>query len=259
MNPRSLLLATLLSTAALANPPAGAAPVAVAERAACADRVHTAALRARAAHPDLAAAVDDARAIPRRDGTARLIGAPTNPEVGAIWLDLALNGAGDPALLAARASLGAEAAPLDLVVDAFRAADEPRVRAAIVGRLRGAHPDVIDRLLGPASRDADPEVRAVATSTLVRRSDAGDHLALIRRAAADGSPQVRAQAAFGLGVVGARSDAELVQGLLADPDPDVRLKALRALERLDPSAARAAAPALHNDPDPSVARAARGL
>ena len=40
---------------------------------------------------------------------------------------------------------------------------------------------------------------------------------------------------------------------------DIDMEALRALERVDAPAARAAAPRLQADPDPGVARAAKAL
>jgi HEAT repeat protein len=252
------MTARLLVLAALLAAPALAAPVSP-EPAAAAARLDRAAAEAAVRAPAAAAAVRDAVPVPRRDGLPRFVGAPTGPEVAAIWLDLAV----DPSVpldeRVARAAAGATDAPASLVIDAFHAAEAAPVRAAIVGALRATAPAAIDGALVPALADADPDVRHVAISVLVRRADAATWLPAIHRATRDGAPAVRAAAAFGLGVHGTDADAAQVARLLQDPDATVRLKALRALERLAPTTAREAAAALVDDPDPSVARAARGL
>lgn len=255
MIPRfSLLAALLISTIALAGPPSGSGPMPDGI-----ERVHRAAQRARALDPTAAQAIRHAEPIARRGGPVRWVGAPTGPEVAPIWLDLALSSAEPVPHRVARAAVASSYAQVDLLAAAFHAADDADVRGALLGGLRTAPEGAVTELLLPALRDPSADVRQVALSVLVRRADAAEHVDRWRISLSDGSASVRAQAAFGLGVHGDPSHVDLLVALLQDHSPSVRLKALRALERLEPAAAQRAAASLRSDPDSQVARAARGL
>lgn len=84
------------------------------------------------------------------------------------------------------------------------------------------------------------EVRALAASVAGWR---GDGLVLapeLRAALADGAPEARAKAARALGWLSDSGAADSLEGLLDDPSAEVRLHALRSLDRVDSSrAARA--------------------
>ena len=81
-----------------------------------------------------------------------------------------------------------------------------------------------------------------------------DRAALTRRAS-----EVRGAAARSLGWLRLGEARSALTAALKDPSADVRLTALRALERVDAAAAQDAALGLTADPDPGVARAARTI
>lgn len=88
-------------------------------------------------------------------------------------------------------------------------------------------------VLVEASRDADVDVRKQAVDALaaIGALDAAPRLAELL---ADADPNVRAAAAEALGAIGARQTAALLEArLAADPEPLVRLSALRSLARLE--------------------------
>jgi HEAT repeat protein len=210
-------------------------------------------------NPEAAKAIVNARPLPRRDGQIRWIDAPTGADVAAVWLDLALHEEADDRIRAARAVAGALGASIDQIEAAYAQSSSPKVRAALLGSLRNASSEAARLLLIPALDDPDAQVRHVAIVVLTRREDAADFLRAIRRSTLDGSPAVRADAAFGLGVHGSAADAPAVDKLTRDPDATVRLQALRALSRLDARVASTAAARLAADPDPRVSRAASKL
>lgn len=255
-----MIARTALLAALLVSPLALAAPVS-ADRPTVDgfERVHLAAQRAQALDPAADHAIRHAQPIARRGGSMHWVGAPTGPELAPIWLDLALSAAEPLNYRVARAAIASSHGPVDLLAAAFHAADDADVRGALLGGLRTAPEVAVTELLVPALRDPDADVRQVALSVLVRRSDAADHIDAWRISLSDGSAGVRAQAAFGLGVHGSATHIDLLFPLLHDRSPSVRLKTLRALERLEPAAAQRAAATLRTDPDPQVARAARAL
>lgn len=256
MSPLTTLLALLLTTPAFATEVPTASPT---EQVAPAARIADLALQAREAFPETARAIDEARPMTRRTGSLRWIDAPTTPEVTAIWLDLALHGGEPLEVRIARAEAGSLHADPDLLASAFEAADHPRIRGALLRFSRTAPPGLVPALIAPALLDSDPEVRRVAIGALAQRADAADHLSLLQRSLADGSPEVRAAAAFGIGVHGSPTQIRALDGLLTDASPKVRLSAIRAIERIDPAQARTKAAALVSDPDPKVKRDAERI
>jgi hypothetical protein len=77
--------------------------------------------------------------------------------------------------------------------------------------------------------DVDPVVRATAARSWASMAGGDQRL---RVALSDGSAEVRAAAAWSVGVRGDSLSTTLLQGLLSDSEADVRLNALGALERV---------------------------
>jgi HEAT repeat protein len=104
----------------------------------------------------------------------------------------------------------------------------PSLRASVVqlaGRSRAAEAVGI---LSYAAVDTDALVRASAARGLARVPGADKTL---RSLLMDPSAEVRAAAAFSVGVRGDVASSEVLEALLADASPEVRLASLRALER----------------------------
>ncbi|MBN2800303.1 MAG: HEAT repeat domain-containing protein [Deltaproteobacteria bacterium] len=137
----------------------------------------------------------------------------------------------------------------------------PMVRRMLVSHLRWAEAEVCAQGLPLALGDADPGVRAEAAYVVGHRSDGARFAPSVVPLLSDAEPAVRAGAARALGWIAYAPAFDGLSALLVDPEPEVRLRSLRALERVD--AARAAAlpqlGALARDPDPRVARAAARL
>ncbi len=128
--------------------------------------------------------------------------------------------------------------------------------------LERAFPDARARLLAAATdatrRDGWPRQRAITLLNLYR--DAGVRAAL-EGLAHDALPRIRRMAVYTLGrSFGHPGDAKLVesvQAAIADPVPDVRDLAVRALRWIEHPAARAALASLvKSHPDPAVRRLA---
>ena len=110
--------------------------------------------------------------------------------------------------------------------------------------------------------DGAAVVRAEAARTAAAHATAGARLsAELRATLADSDPTSRAEAARALGVLGITVARNELERMLADGAADVRLAALRALDRIAPNtlAGSAAVAALANDPDERVARLAKKL
>jgi len=105
--------------------------------------------------------------------------------------------------------------------------------------------------------DADARVRA-ASARIAAYLDAPELVPALIHATADGSDEVAGLAARSLGVLRAGGAYEAVRELLGRSDAKARLRAVRALQRLDGARAHAdpRIAALTDDADPRVARAA---
>jgi HEAT repeat protein len=108
---------------------------------------------------------------------------------------------------------------------------------AAVAALQWSDADVAHAGLRFAFLHSEAEVRALAASVAGWR---GDGLALapeLRVALADSAPEARAKAARALGWLADASAADGLEALLDDSSAEVRLHALRSLDRLDSSRA----------------------
>lgn len=151
---------------------------------------------------------------------------------------------------------------LGVLMGMFAAEPDERVRAALITGLR-RHEDQAGALsaLRQAMQDPSPAVRAEAAGSAGYREGAEalgpDLVALL----ADPDAEVRGLAARSVGWLRVEPAWDTLLGLLSDPSGDVRLQALRALERLDEGRARTAPEVrgLLGDADPRVARAAAEL
>jgi HEAT repeat protein len=143
----------------------------------------------------------------------------------------------------------------------IRTEADASVRAVLAASLRRAAAEDAWAGLSTAATDTSADVRAAALRTMGGREDSARYSALILVALQDEASTVRAAAARAVGWVALTDGWEALLPLLADPDADVRLQALGALERLDRRQA-AGAPgvrALAEDPDARVARAAQRI
>jgi bla regulator protein BlaR1 len=203
----------------------------------------------------IAHVLDPAR--PRR--TARL-GWALASVAGAASLNLAL-AAAEPVL----------AAPLERGAGASSAADLARIPVPQARRLAEAirrrdwsargdegstlfdAPAAVPPLIA-ALRDEDPVVRRLAVWGLAEMRPAVGAAAAepVARLLADPDPQVRGEAARALGDLAAAGMAADIAGLLRDPDPGVREQAAHALGDLQNPASRPALEAALGDPAPEV-------
>lgn len=146
-----------------------------------------------------------------------------------------------------------------LLAEAYAEEAQPGVRMMMVEAARRADdPDAAQALLALGAADSAPTARAAAIRTAAYLDGTA---ALIRGGLGDADSLVRADAARAAGWVEDTAATTALQGLLRDPDAEVRLRALRAIERIDPGALRGA-PVLTDlaqDADPRVARAAGAL
>ena len=130
----------------------------------------------------------------------------------------------------------------------------------------GRDPELIGQLRA-GLRDDNPRVRSLSAEILGRlgRTEAIDDLTALL---GDGGGEVRAAAIGAIGAIGAGSTAigaaadgaaadlrpaiEAVAAHLDDPDPSVRVAAVRELGRLDGSVIATRCDAIADDPDPAV-------
>lgn len=133
---------------------------------------------------------------------------------------------------------------------------EPRRR--LIGSLRRAAPNDLHPLLTAGFASPEPARRVAAALVAGRRADGPAFAAELLAAAADPAPDVRVAAARALGALRLPAGFAALQPNLSHGTAAVRLAALRGLARIDPDRA-AALPELARlqlDPDPAVAGAA---
>lgn len=244
------ILWLLLAPAALARDPRADLDAAVA--------------RAWAEHPVEAAAAAAAEPIRTRNGLPRFVGEDVwNPAVTPILLERAISGEQDPqlrqALIEAAVRSGGDWD--EVVVAQLGLEPDPAVRRMLAEVLREAGAGPAAEGLALAVQDEEAAVRAAAMRALGGRADGAKLGSLVLDGLDDVDADVRKEAARSAGWLALDQGWEGLTGLLADPDPDVRLNAIRALERLDaPRLSRLPALApLRADVDPRVARAAASV
>ncbi len=212
-------------------------------------------------HPNEAKAAAEAEPILTRNGMPRFVGEEVwNPHATPVLLSRALDPA-EPqalrvALIEAAVKSGGEWSAV--VAGQLAVEQDVAVRRMLAEVLREAEPADAARGLRLAVRDPSAEVRAAAQRAIGGRPDGATLSALVLDALDDPSALVRAEAARSAGWLHLDAGWDGLAGLLADEDAEVRLRALRALERLDAPrlAALPALSTLRQDLDPRVARAA---
>jgi hypothetical protein len=214
--------------------------------------------------PELARLVDQLEPRPTRAGFLRFTtSAIHDPAVAPLLLTRLAEG-GDPpsvraALVEALPRTGGDYA--EAVVELLDHETDPDVRVALVASLRRAPGPHAIAGLTVALADDDPQIRALAAETAAMHDEGHALAEPLRAGLGDEHGSVRAAAARAMGVLGIGTASDELAGLVADETAEVRLEALRALNRIDPDAA-ARLPelaALRRDSDPRVARMTRGI
>lgn len=209
--------------------------------------------------PQLASAVRALPPTPTRAGTLRLVGDPLRaPQASAV--------------LAARLTQAAPEAERRAVAEALprtggawhqwaaplaEVEETASVKAILLEGLVRAPASVLSTVHAALSHD-DPTVRAAAARALSGHRDGASYAHALRDALSDPSALVRAEACRGLGWFEDATAWAALEARLQDDSGDVRLRALRALQRIDEARAAqsAAVQAAQDDLDPKVARAA---
>lgn len=164
-----------------------------------------------------------------------------------------------PALAAALArTKGPYLAPL---VELLAGEADPEVRAALVRCLRRNEGPQVIEALALALADTDPRVRQAAASEVGRATQGAALADPLAQLLTDADAEVRLSTARSLGYLGATAAMPGLTAALASDDARLRLAALQALDRIDPSYARGLAQldALAADPDAKVAAAAQRI
>ena len=121
------------------------------------------------------------------------------------------------------------------LVELLRDEEHPQAAvwaARILGRIgdKAATAALLERLF-----DRSDTVRMAATEALGSLGDRRATQALLRAALSDPMPQVRAHAAGAIGRMGAEASIDVLVAALADPDYGTRVRALEALEMIQPT------------------------
>ena len=150
----------------------------------------------------------------------------------------------------------------DAVADLFVDEGSATVRTAYVVTARRAPADQALSILRRAFADASIEVRAEAARSAAASNAIGLNLASqLRMALSDSNATIRVEATRTLGALRIEAAKDELNKALSDPSPDVRLEAMRALDRIAPGslAGTATVVALQSDPDERVSRLAKQL
>jgi HEAT repeat protein len=150
----------------------------------------------------------------------------------------------------------------DAVADLFVDEGSALVRTAYVVSARRAPADQALSILRRAFADTSVEVRAEAARSAAAVTAVGMKLASeLRMALSDVDATLRVEAARTLGSLRIEAAKDDLNKALADSSADVRLEAMRALDRITPGslAGTATVVALQSDPDERVSRLAKQL
>lgn len=200
--------------------------------------------------------VEKTRAVRNRNGTWRLVGAQNDPSLAWAHLKQATNldlPAGKRLAHARFAGSITESA--DLVEKVLQDETSPEVRRAFINGLQH-NPNPVTAPLVSFAEEADAKDLRAVLFVLSHRKDRAHYLKAFEKGARHTDPGVRKLSVRALGWSGSPQHSALLSRVLQDQNPEVRLSALRALERLDPSAAKLGAKRLKLDPNFKVKRAA---
>ena len=138
---------------------------------------------------------------------------------------------------------------------------DAEVRLHVVHGFRSTSLDVATVGLSLALQDESPLVRAEAARSIGWRADGAVLATELLNTLEDAEDEPRAMAARALGWLAVDAAIEPLTALVADASPEVRLHALRSLDRIDSDNARRlpALDALTRDADPKVARVAKRI
>lgn len=208
------------------------------------------------ARPDAMETVSRFPAVRNRSGTFRLIGADASPELAPAYLARALDTTLPTPVRAAHARFAGSITEDPGLVTQVVDSGDADVRRAFVAGLVHNDADVLAPVAG-LTVASDPLDRRLAVTVLSRRADVVWRDTLVQ-SAADLDPETRYLAVRALGVLEGVPVGVFAERL-QDDNAKVRLTALRALERQDPTVAKRLAVELVDDPDPSLRRAAESL
>ena len=144
------------------------------------------------------------------------------------------------------------------LVDLYASETSADVRSVMVEVTRRADPEDARALLSQAAGDQSPLVRAAVMRTIPYVEDGVGLSAPLLAGLTDADSEVRSFAARSAGWTGLDAAWDDLVVLLSDAEPEIRLHALRALERLDVGAVQQlpALQTLEIDIDSRVSRAA---
>lgn len=198
-----------------------------------------------------------------RSGAWRLVGPELeNQNVTAVLLHRYQTGGESPEVRAAvvAALVPLEGAYAKAIGELLVGEPEALVRIGLVSSLRRASGPEALTALELALTDAEPQVRVTA-ATIAGRHPQGASLAAPLIDALGDLPEVAVAASRSLGYLKVASATAALTEQLASSDPGLRLASLQAIDRIDPSHAKALSQlsTLLADADPKVARAAQRI
>lgn len=146
----------------------------------------------------------------------------------------------------------------DALADLFVDEGSAKVRAAFV---RATPSQQILPIMRRAFADSSTEVRIVAVRAAASHPACEQLASELRTALADSDPALRAEAAKSIGELKIEAARDQLARALGDGNAEVRLEAMRALDKIAPGslAGTAAVTQLRSDPDQRVAELAQKL
>lgn len=215
-------------------------------------------------HPVEATAATRAEPIHTRTGQPRFVGEEVwNPAATPILLERLIEGQEEPAVRIAlvEAVVRSGGDWSESVVGLLQVEPDAAVRRMLAEVLREAEAGPAAEGLGRAFRDPESAVREAAMRAIAGRADGARFEALVQAGLFDRDAGVRQHAARAAGWLHLGQSWGAIEALLSDESAEVRLSALRALERLDAPrlGALPVLQTLRRDRDPRVARAASAV